>query len=118
MKISVCAIEPFVTKDGSVIREIINPGLQEGSPMSLAEATIEQGVTTLLHLHETSHEIYHVTQGMGILRLGDDCLDVNEGDSVLIRPGTPHSIKCTGAVPLKILCCCHPPYHHDDTVIL
>jgi mannose-6-phosphate isomerase-like protein (cupin superfamily) len=118
MKTSINKIEPFITKDGSWIRELIHPTYQEGSAMSLAEATIGQGSTTILHIHRKSQEIYHVTQGKGMMTLGDERFEVKPGDSVLIMPGIPHCIKNIGTLPLRILCCCHPPYEHQDTQIL
>ncbi len=118
VKISSSDIVPYVTKDGSLIRELIHPILQEGSPISLAEATISRGTKTLEHIHETSHEIYYILEGHGRMFLGPEEFDVRPGDSILIEPGTTHCIRNTGEAPLRLLCCCHPPYDHKDTHIL
>jgi mannose-6-phosphate isomerase-like protein (cupin superfamily) len=40
------------------------------------------------------------------------------GDTVYIPPGTPHKIRNTGDIPLKILCCSSPAYSHEDTELL
>ena len=50
---SVDRVEPFVTKDGSTIRE-----LQHTQVQSLAEATLEPGQSTQRHHHRESEEIY------------------------------------------------------------
>ncbi len=50
---SVERVEPFVTKDGSTIRE-----LQHTDVQSLAEATLEPGQATERHYHSVSEEIY------------------------------------------------------------
>ena len=42
-------IQPFVTKDCSVIRELMHPNVHGNSHMSVAEATVPVGKTTLLH---------------------------------------------------------------------
>jgi mannose-6-phosphate isomerase-like protein (cupin superfamily) len=118
MKTSIHTIEPFITKDGSWIRELIHPTRQEGVMMSLAEATVTQGGSTRLHIHRISQEIYHITQGKGMMVLGNERFEVIPGDSILILPGMPHCIENIGTAPLKILCCCHPPYDHQDTIIL
>ena len=86
--------------------------------MSLAEAIVRQGCTTLLHIHMKSQEIYHIIQGKGMMALGVERFEVKPGDSVLIMPGMPHCIENIGTRPLKMLCCCHPPYDHQDTRIL
>jgi mannose-6-phosphate isomerase-like protein (cupin superfamily) len=118
MKTRLADIAPYVTKDGSEIRELMHPSLHGGTKQSLAEATVPAGTRTLLHRHGMSEEIYHVTAGSGRMTLGDECFDVVAGDSVLIAPGTAHCIEATGTVPLSILCCCSPAYAHEDTELL
>ncbi|HOW99810.1 MAG TPA: cupin domain-containing protein [Deltaproteobacteria bacterium] len=111
-------IRPYVTKDGSVIRELIHPDQGVETALSLAEATIFPGKATLLHLHRLSTEVYHVVRGKGRMLLGGETLDLTPGDTVLIRPGTPHRVHNTGEEALVILCCCSPAYAHEDTALL
>jgi MFS superfamily sulfate permease-like transporter len=59
-----------------------------------------------------------LTQGTGSMTLGARVFDVGAGDTVCIPPGTPHRIRNTGRVPLRILCCCSPAYSHDDAQLL
>ena len=54
---------PFVTKDGSTIREYHHTDLQ-----SLAEASLEPGAATQRHYHARSEEIYLVVEGGGCSR--------------------------------------------------
>lgn len=108
----------YVTKDGSIIRELMHPDHHGVHAQSFAEAIVEAGITTALHLHRSSEEIYHITQGMGRMRLGADMLDVSAGDTIVIRPNTPHCITNVGAAALKIICACSPAYSHDDTELL
>lgn len=112
------AVEPCVTKDGSLIRELMHPGVHGNRLQSLAEATVPAGAETLLHRHARTEELYHVTAGAGLMTLGDRQFAVGPGDTVCIPPGTPHRIRNTGAAPLVILCCCAPPYSHGDTELL
>jgi len=111
-------IQPYTTKDGSLIRELMHPNLHGNSQQSLAEALISPGSATLLHRHSNSEEIYHITQGTGSMTLGDETFPVTTGDTVCILPNTPHRIYNTGKIPLKLLCCSAPPYSHDDTELL
>lgn len=112
------AIAPYLTKDGSEIRELLHPDHHAVRHQSLAEAVVPPGATTLLHRHRASEEIYHVTRGRGEMRLGDERFPIGPGDSVLIAPGTPHCVANTGDEALHLLCCCAPPYAHDDTELL
>ena len=111
-------IAPFVTKDGSAIRELMHPASHANTRQSLAEARVEPGQTTALHRHRSSEELYHVTAGKGEMRLGDSRFPVGVGDTVAIAPGTPHCVTNTGNDTLVILCCCSPPYAHEDTDLL
>ena len=110
--------EPFVTKDGSEIRELAGIPTGNSLQQSLAEATLPPGAETEQHYHEVSEEIYFFTSGAGEMKLGDDEAPVFAGDTVVIPPGTPHKLRNTGTEPLKLLCCCAPPYRHDDTVMV
>ncbi|MEQ1517509.1 MAG: cupin domain-containing protein [Usitatibacteraceae bacterium] len=111
-------IPAFVTKDGSLIRELMHPAQHGPSTMSFAEATVEPGATTQLHLHPRAEEIYHITQGSGTMRLGDAEFEIRAGDTITIAPGTRHNVTNTGAGAMKILCACHPAYSDQDTTLL
>lgn len=108
----------YVTKDGSEIRELLHPAEHGNRNQSLAEAVVQPGRRTLLHRHRLTEELYHITAGRGVMRLGDAHFDVAVGDTVLIPPGTAHCIAANGGEPLRILCCCSPAYSHDDTELL
>jgi len=111
-------VQPYRTRDGSLIRELMHPEVHGNQQVSVAEATIEPGAGTDLHIHHTSEEIYFVIQGAGIMTLGDEVFAIGRGDTVCINPKQPHRVENTGNLPLKILCCCAPSYSHDDTEII
>jgi mannose-6-phosphate isomerase-like protein (cupin superfamily) len=112
------ATEPYITKDGSEIRELAGTPTGNSVNQSLAEATVPPGGETEEHYHRETEEIYLFTSGNGRMKLGDDEAEVTAGDTVVIAPGTPHKLWNTGAEPLTLLCCCAPPYSHDDTFIV
>jgi len=111
-------IKAYITKDGSIIRELMHPNIHNNKNLSLAEAIVPVGRQTFLHKHKTSEEIYHIISGKGVMTLGDKDFTVNKGDTICIKPNTAHKIKNTGSKPLKILCCCAPAYSHEDTILL
>ena len=111
-------INEFITKDGSHIRELMHPSQHAVSHQSFAEAIVPTNTETHLHKHTLSEEIYHITQGEGLMTLDKDQFSIICGDTICIQPGLAHKIKNTGTVDLKILCCCSPPYSHDDTALL
>ena len=111
-------VEPYVTRDGSEIRELMHPSVQGNLAQSLAEATVAPGGSTLLHRHLRTEEIYHFTRGSGWMILGRERLAVRAGDTVCIPPGVAHRLENTGDEPLVLLCACSPAYSHDDTELL
>ncbi len=111
-------VPAYTTKDGSEIRELIHPDAHGNHNQSLAEARIPPGQTTLLHRHNHSEELYHITSGHGLMLLDNEKFEIRVGDTVLIPPGTPHAVENFGGEPLVMLCCCSPPYSHDDTELL
>ena len=110
--------KPYITKDGSTIRELMHPQVHGNERMSLAEATVPLGKETFLHRHLRSAEIYHVIEGRGMMTLGEEKFLIEAGDTVYIPPGTPHKLRSEGEVPLRVLCFCSPPYSHEDTELL
>ena len=108
----------FITKDGSLIRELMHPSQHASRRQSLAEAIVQPGQKTALHRHQQSEELYHITAGAGRMTLGNASFDVHTGDTICIAPGTPHCIENTGPDDLHILCSCAPAYAHSDTEIL
>jgi len=111
-------IVPYLTKDGSEIRELMHPAVHGNRRQSLAEAIVPPGAATRLHRHRASEELYWFAAGEGVMVLGEECFPVAAGDTVCIPPGTPHRVSNTGAGELKMLCCCAPAYSHDDTELL
>lgn len=109
---------PYVTVDGSLIRELMHPRRHGNHAQSLAEATVAVGEMTRLHRHTATEELYHFTDGEGLMTLAEEVFAVKQGDTVCIHPGTAHRVQNTGDRPLKILCCCTPPYADDDTELL
>lgn len=109
--------EPFVTKDGSIIRELLAHRNSSIANQSLAEATVPPGVITQLHHHPKTEEIYYILSGLGKMEIEGQFRDVGPGDAIAIGPGKPHRIENTGRVDLVFLCCCAPGYEHTDTVL-
>ena len=111
-------IPPYVTRDGSEIRELMHPEVHGNRNQSLAEAIIPPGSVTKLHKHQASEELYHVLSGSGIMTLGTRVFKVTAGDTVCIEPGVEHKLENTENQDLVVLCCCAPPYSHSDTILL
>lgn len=110
--------EPFITKDGSGIRELMAYRNSACTRMSLAEATLPVGGKTECHRHPKVEEIYYFLSGRGRVLAGDEYFEVGPGTSVVHLSGVRHQTWNTGSEPLVFLCHCAPAYEHDDTDIL
>jgi mannose-6-phosphate isomerase-like protein (cupin superfamily) len=108
---------PFITKDGSEIRELLAYRNSVIRNQSLAEARIPAGGSTQEHYHPRAEEIYFITAGSGRMRIDAEERAVKAGDAVAIPPGKKHKLWNTGSETLKLLCCCAPAYEHSDTII-
>jgi mannose-6-phosphate isomerase-like protein (cupin superfamily) len=110
-------MQPFITKDGSEIRELLAYRNSVIRNQSLAEARIPVGGSTQEHYHPKTEEIYFITAGKGKMRIENETREVKVGDAIAIPPGQKHKIWNLGNETLTLLCCCAPAYEHSDTII-
>jgi mannose-6-phosphate isomerase-like protein (cupin superfamily) len=115
--INIDHVEPFVTKDGSEIRELLAHRNSCIRNQSLAEARVPAGIGTAAHHHPATEEIYYVLEGTGRMEIAGQQRDVGPGDAIAIPPGQTHQITNIGSTRLRFLCCCAPGYEHDDTIL-
>jgi mannose-6-phosphate isomerase-like protein (cupin superfamily) len=108
---------PFITKDGSEIRELLAHRNSSIRNQSLAEARLPVGAATQEHYHCKTEEIYYITHGKGRMRIEGEERDIVAGDAIAIPPGKKHKLWNTGSEALRLLCCCAPAYEHTDTII-
>jgi mannose-6-phosphate isomerase-like protein (cupin superfamily) len=80
--------------------------------VSIARATIKPGVTTKAHhLKEGVQEIYIITSGKGVVKIGNlDPTEVNVGDVVVIPSLTSQKVTNTGSTDLLFYCVCTPRF--------
>src|SRR6516225_7274704 len=90
-------LTPFITKDGSEIRELLAYRNSVIRNQSLAEARLPAGGSTQEHYHPKAEEIYYITHGTGRIRIDGETREVGEGDAIAIPPGKKHKLWNTGA---------------------
>ena len=108
---------PFITADGSEIRELLAHRNSSIRNQSLAEARLPPGASTTPHHHPRSEEIYYILNGAAEIQIGAEVRAVRPGDAIAIPPGAQHRIHNTGDAELIFLCCCAPGYEHEDTIL-
>jgi mannose-6-phosphate isomerase-like protein (cupin superfamily) len=75
---------PFITKDGSTIRSILDRTNAPVQNQSLAEARVPAGGRTERHYHKVAEELYFILEGAGEMEL--------DGERRMVAPGRcdPH----------------------------
>jgi mannose-6-phosphate isomerase-like protein (cupin superfamily) len=116
--VNIDKVQPFITKDGSQIRELLAHRNSCIEKQSLAEARLPVGSQTTVHYHKQTEEIYFLLEGLALMQIGGESRHVRAGDSIAIPAGRLHQITNTGDVELRFLCICVPPYEHTDTVLV
>ena len=105
--------KPFITKDGSQIRSILDRTNAPVQNQSLAEACLPAGGSTQRHYHKLSEELYFLLEGSGRMEVDGIVRQIGPGHAILIPPGAWHEMVAESS--MRFLCCCAPPYSHDDT---
>lgn len=103
----------FLTPERCHILETYNTAADES--MSIARARVEPGVTTALHMVESTTERYIVVEGRGRVEIGDfPAAEVEPGDVVVIPAGIRQRIANTGYVDLIFYCVCTPRFENKN----
>ena len=106
----------YITKDNSLIRELLNPKVSPDLSLSLAEAVVEAGASTIEHIHTDFDEIYYCLEGSGFLFINGEAFAFEPGDFYLLPKLSRHYLRATSQ--LKLLCICQPAYNHSQTELL
>jgi mannose-6-phosphate isomerase-like protein (cupin superfamily) len=68
------------------------------------------------HMHKVMEEIYYVEKGKGQIVIGDETIDITEGDLIPIPKNTWHYLKPVEGKPLEVLVITYPKYDPNDLI--
>jgi mannose-6-phosphate isomerase-like protein (cupin superfamily) len=71
-----------------------------------------------LHKHLMHSETIYVLEGTGDMLLGDKKIEVKKGDVIFVPENTPHSVKVTSIIPLKVISNQAPEFDGTDRVFI
>lgn len=104
--------------EGTKIKQLFQPhNTLNGIRFSLAHFTLKPRKRSLRHKLQSS-ETYYILQGIGILRVKGDSIEVKKDDSVYVPPNSEQFIENTGQSDLVFLCIVDPAWKKEDEVIL
>lgn len=79
------------TADLGIVRmRILAAGEPTGGAFTLSEFTGGEGPWTVLHVHNHMEESFFVLDGKFTFAVGDQSIEAEQGDYVLVPRGTPH----------------------------
>lgn len=70
------------------------------------------------HKHVSHTEHVYILEGEGEMFLGDKIIKVKKGDMIFIPMNTPHSLKTTSAIPVKVLSVQSPHFDGNDRIFI
>ena len=73
--------------------------------------------TAQKHMHRKMEEVYYVEKGEGQLVIGEETLDIKEGDIIPIPKNTWHYLKKIEGKNLEVLAITHPKYIPEDLIL-
>lgn len=93
---------PVVFPSGMRIEELRLSSVvpRGGLPFDASRFTVPPGATSELDEHEVA-ELWTVRPGRGLIRSGEEVLEVGPLDSVVFRPWVPHQVTVLGDEPFE-----------------
>ena len=82
---------------------LINSQNSPSKRLSMGHTTIYPTGTTTGHVHDDMEETYFVISGKGIMVVGDDEFEIEQGDALYVPPGEFHTTYQRGNLPLVVL---------------
>ena len=79
---------------------------RENSPakkLNMGYTMIYPTGTTTGHIHDDMEEMYFVISGKGIMVVGEDEFEIEQGDALYVPPGEFHTTYQRGNMPLVVL---------------
>jgi quercetin dioxygenase-like cupin family protein len=91
-----------VAAGSATVRQVLI-GPEEAPNFSLRRFIMEPGGGMPRHTNTVEHEQY-VLRGRARIGIGDEVVEVKQGDVVFIPAGTPHWYEAQGEEPFEFLC--------------
>ena len=105
----------FEANDGTLITEVLHPKNEEiAFKCSIAHARVPAGGQSVPHVLGGRAEAYVILEGKGIVHIGDESAEVEEGSVAYIPAGAVQWVENTGNSDLAFLCIVDPAWSAED----
>ena len=87
--------------------------LYNSENLSISDSTIIH--ETVPHKHNILEEVYVIVKWKAKIKVGDECFDIEAGDTFAIPKNTYHHITEIEE-PIELIVVTHPKFRHDDLI--
>lgn len=110
MNIQTLEQSPRNHRGGQVSHLLLASGQFGSQNLAVTWVEGEPGSEQAVHSHDGREQVYVIVQGRGAMRVGDEVEEVSAGTSILVPPGTDHSIRNIGEDNLIYVSATSPPF--------
>lgn len=92
-------------RDSEILRDtyyLISPDNSPSEKLTLGHTIIYPTGKTTGHSHDDMEEVYYITQGVGIMEIGEERFPIKAGDAFYVPFGKFHVTYNTGNQPLAM----------------
>lgn len=93
-----------VVEDWGTLTWLANDALS-GSPLTVGRVTIRAGRSNPRHCHDTCEEVLYLLKGRLRHSFGDESVELQAGDTLVIRPGVMHHAVNLGDTEADMIVC-------------
>ncbi len=113
------SVNEITAADSTPIKELLSP-LKDSVAVhySVAVARMPKGARNLPHRLKTSSELFIVTEGHGIMHVGDEASEVSAGAIVYVPPGALQWTENSGGSDLVFYCIVDPAWRAEDESVV
>lgn len=93
-------------REKDVLRDtyyLINNQNSPSRRLSMGYTIIYPTGSTTGHIHDDMEETYYVISGKGVMVVGQDRFEIEQGDALYVPPGEYHTTYQRGNMPLVVL---------------
>jgi mannose-6-phosphate isomerase-like protein (cupin superfamily) len=101
---------PIHERGGQSSYLLLSRGQFGAQHMAITWVDCPPGSSQPLHQHDTQEQIYVITQGRGVMTVGDDERELVAGTLVFVPPATPHTIRNETDAPMSYISATSPPF--------
>jgi quercetin dioxygenase-like cupin family protein len=83
----------------------------DAAPFTVMDMTVVPGLGAPAHISFQEDKVFHVTEGVFLFLVGEDRVQAEPGDHILVAKGVTHSFSALGDSPAKMTLISTPAKH-------